>query len=76
MRTYTKNYRRGQLRVESLEGKTLLSTGSVMHHVAPHVAVAPIVAQATPFSGTLQGSYSNVNVPGFSHILSYATSGT
>jgi hypothetical protein len=76
MRTYAKNRRRTPLRVESLEGKTLLSTGSVMHQVAPHVTAAPIVAQATAFSGTLTGSYSNVNVPGFSHILSYATSGT
>jgi hypothetical protein len=64
------------LRVESLEGKTLLSTGSAMHLVAPRATAAPIVAQASAFSGTLTGSYSNANVPGFSHILSYATSGT
>jgi hypothetical protein len=76
MRIYAKKRRRTQLRVESLEGKTLLSTGLVMHQVAPHVAAAPIVAQATAFSGTLTGPYSNVDVPGFSHILSYATSGT
>ena len=47
-----------------------------MHQVAPHVTAAPIVAQVTAFSGTLTGCYSNVNAPGFSHILSYATSGT
>jgi hypothetical protein len=76
MRTYAKNRRSTPLRVESLEGKTLLSTGSAMQHVAPHVTAAPIVAQASAFSGTLTGSYSNINVPGFSHILNYATSGT
>jgi hypothetical protein len=76
MRTYAKNRQRTPLRVESLEGKTLLSTGSAMQHVAPHVTAAPIVAQAASFGGTLTGPYSNVNVPGFSHILSYATSGT
>ena len=77
MRSSTRNHRRAQLRVESLEGKTLLSAGSVMPGVAPHVTAAPIVARATAaFSGTLTGSYGNVNVPGFSHILNYTTSGT
>jgi hypothetical protein len=77
MRTYTKNRRRTQLRVEPLEGKTLLSTGSLMDQVAPQVRVAPIVAQVTgAFSGTLTGSYSNVYAPGFANILSYRTSGT
>jgi hypothetical protein len=76
MRTHAKNRRCTPLRVESLEGKTLLSTGSAMQHVAPHVTAAPIVAQAPAFSGTLTGPYSNVNVPGFSHMLNYATSGT
>jgi hypothetical protein len=76
MRTYAKKRRRTQLRVESLEGKTLLSTGSVTHQFAPHMGAVPIVAQAAAFSGTLTGPYSNVNVPGFSHVLSYATSGT
>jgi hypothetical protein len=76
MRTYAKNRRRTPLQVESLEGKTLLSTGSAMQQVAPHVTAAPIVAQAAAFSGTLSGSYSNINAPGFSHILNYATSGT
>src|SRR5262245_53848987 len=69
--------RRTPLQVESLEGKALLSAGSVMHRVAPHVTAAPIVAQAAAaFSGTLTGTYSSVNVPGFSHVLSYAASGT
>jgi hypothetical protein len=76
MRSSTRNRRRAPLRVESLEAKTLLSTGSAMQQVAPHVAAAPIAAQATAFSGTLTGTYSNINVPGFSHVLSYATSGT
>lgn len=76
MRMYAKNRRRTPLRVESLEGKTLLSTGLAMQRVAPHVSAAPIVAQVSAFSGTLTGSYSNINIPGFSHILSYSTSGT
>src|SRR5689334_16576782 len=76
MRTDARNPRRTPLRGETLEGKTLLSTGSAMRHVAPHATAAPIVAQTTAFSGTLPGSYSNVNVPGFSHVLSYAASGT
>jgi hypothetical protein len=76
MRTDAKNRRRTPLRVESLEGRTLLSTGSAVQRIAPRVTAAPIVAQAVALSGTLSGSYSNINVPGFSHILSYATSGT
>jgi len=77
MRNYTKNRRRPQLRVESLEGKTLLSAGSVMHHVAQHVAAAPIVAQAAAaFSGTLTGPYSSVHAPYYAYIQSYSTSGT
>lgn len=76
MRTYAKNRRRTPLRVESLEGKTLLSTGSVMPDVAPQVTAAPIVAQAAAFSGMLTGTYSNANIPGFSHLLSYVASGT
>jgi len=76
MRSYTKNRRRTQLRVESLEGKVLLSTGSALQHVAPRATAAPMVAQATPaFSGTLTGTYGNVNIPGFSHVLSFAASG-
>jgi hypothetical protein len=76
MRTSTRNRRRTQLRVESLEGKTLLSTGGVMDLVAPRARAAPIVAQATAFGGTLTGTYSNVHVPGFANVLSYKTSGT
>jgi hypothetical protein len=77
MRTYTRNRRRTQLGIESLEGKTLLSAGSVMQHLAHHVSTAPVVAQATPaFTGTLTGPYSNVHVPNFAYIQSYSTSGT
>ena len=77
MQTCTQNRRRTQPRVETLEGKTLLSSGSVMHHIAHHVTAAPIVSQATAaFSGTLTGSYSNVPVPFFANIQSYATAGT
>jgi len=73
MRTYKKNRRRTQLRVESLEGKALLSAGFMMHHVS----AAPIVTQATAaFSGTLTGRYSDVHVPFFADIQSYSTSGT
>jgi hypothetical protein len=56
----------------------MLSTGSVIHQVTPHVTTAPIVAHAapTPFSGTLTGIYSNVHAPGFANILNYRTSGT
>jgi hypothetical protein len=77
MRTYTKNRRRTQLRVESLEGKTLLSPGAVMHELAHHVKAVPVVADATAaFSGTLTGPYSDVHVPFFANIQSYADSGT
>jgi len=77
MRNSTGNRRRTQPRAESLEEKTLLSAGSAMHRVAPHMTTAPMVSQAiAPISGTLTGSYSNVNAPGFSHVLNYATSGT
>src|SRR5581483_10411008 len=73
MRRSTRNRRRLQLRVESLEGKTLMSGVAAMKHVA----AAPIAAQAdAAFGGTLTGSYSNVNIPGFSHTLSYAASGS
>jgi hypothetical protein len=77
MRTYTKNRRRLQVQVESLEGKCLLSTGSLLDQVAPHVRAAPIVGQQSAvFSGTLTGSYSNVHAPGIPNIVSYVTSGT
>ncbi len=77
MQTYTKNRRRTQPRVESLEGKTLLSIGAVMHELAHHVKAAPIVADAiATFSGTLTGHYSDVHVPYFANIQSYSASGT
>jgi hypothetical protein len=62
--------------LESLEGKTLLSAGSAMQHVAPRLAAAPIVGQAVSFGGTLVGSDSDVSVPGISHIVSFNTTGT
>jgi hypothetical protein len=77
MRTYTKNQRRAQLRVESLEGKTLLSAGSLIHQAVAHERAAPIVAQAAAaFSGTLTGTYSNIHIPFAGYLLNYATSGT
>jgi hypothetical protein len=75
MRTSHKRRRRTELRIESLEGKTLLSTGSVMHQAARQVTAATIVAQAAEFSGTLTGSYSNVHIPFAGYLLSYSTSG-
>ena len=62
--------------LESLEGKTLLSAGSAMQHVAPRLAAAPIVGQAVSFRGTLAGSDSDVSVPGISHVVSFNTTGT
>jgi hypothetical protein len=77
MRTYTTQPRRTELRVESLEGRTLLSTSSLMHHAVQHVTAAAIMGQTTAeFSGTLTGDYSNVHAPGFANIVSFATSGT
>jgi hypothetical protein len=77
MRAFIKNRRRTQLTVESLEGKTLLSTASAMHHLAHHATAAPIVTHATSaFTGTLTGPYSSVHVPSFAYIQSFATSGT
>jgi hypothetical protein len=77
MRAYNKYRRRTHLAVESLEEKTLLSLGPMMHRIAPHGTAAPIVAEASAvFSGTLNGTYSNIHAPGFANILSYATSGT
>jgi hypothetical protein len=77
MRTSTQNRRRTQPRVESLEGKELLSTGAVMQQLAPHVSAAAIAAQATPaITGTLTGPYSNVHAPGFRTVLGYSANGT
>jgi hypothetical protein len=76
MRANIKNRHRAEPRIESLEGKTLLSTGSLMHRVARPVAAAAIVAQAAQFSGTLTGIYSNAHIPFAGYLLSYTTSGT
>ena len=62
--------------LESLEGKTLLSAGSAMQHLAPRLAAAPIVGQAVSFRGTLVGSDSDVSVSGISHVVSFNTTGT
>jgi hypothetical protein len=62
--------------LESLEGKTLLSAGSAMQHVAPRLAAAPIVGQAVSFRGTLAGSDSDVSVRGIPHVVSFNTTGT
>jgi hypothetical protein len=61
--------------LESLEGKTLLSAGSAMQHVAPRLAAAPIVGQAVSFRGTLAGSDSDRSFPGISHVVSFNTTG-
>jgi hypothetical protein len=75
MQTYIKNRRRLDLRLEALEGKTLLSTGALSHHAAPHAMTASVAAQAAEFSGTLTGFYSNVHIPFAGYLLNYATSG-
>jgi hypothetical protein len=62
--------------LESLEGKTLLSAGSAMQHVAPHLAAAPMVGQAASFRGMLVGSDSDVSVPGIPHVVTFNTTGT
>ena len=62
--------------LESLEGKTLLSAGSAMQHVAPRLAAAPIVRQAVSFRGTLAGSDSDRSFPGIPHFVSFNTTGT
>ena len=77
MQAHIKNPRHTDLRVESLEGKTLLSAGSVSHHVASHTVNTAVVAHAAAeFSGTLTGIYSNVHIPFAGYQLNYATSGT
>ena len=60
--------------LETLEGKTLLSAGSAMQHVAPRLAATPIVGHAASFRGTLVGPDS-ANVSGIS-IVSFNTTGT
>jgi hypothetical protein len=75
--TYTNHRRRTQPSVQPLEGKTLLSSGSAMHHVPVQVGAEQIVAQVpAPISGTLTGIYSNVHIPFAGYLLSYSTSGT
>src|SRR5262249_39052499 len=76
MRTHAKCRRPISPQLESLEGKTLLSAGSAMQHVAPRLAAAPIVGQAVPFRGTLTGPDSDVRAPGISHVVSFNTTGT
>jgi hypothetical protein len=77
MQTYTNNRRRAQPRIEDLEGKILLSTGSPVDQIKPHVSQHQIVAQApAALSGTLTGIYSNVHIPFAGYLLNYATSGT
>ncbi len=74
MRTNTNNRRRTELRVESLEGKTLLSAGGALHHAAHEAA---IVAQTpAPITGSLSGRYSNIHIPYAGYLLNYNTSGT
>ena len=62
--------------LESLEGKTLLSAGLAMQHVAPRLAAAPMVGQAVSFGGTLAGSDSDRSFPGIPHAVSFKTTGT
>ena len=77
MRTYTQQRRRLEPVVESLEGKTLLSTGAMMPQVAPHVMAVSIgTHQEAALSGTLMGPYSSVHAPFFAFIQSYNTTGT
>ena len=77
MQPHNKNRYRSAPRVESLEGKTLLSAGLVGHHAAPQAMSATAVAHvAAPLSGTLTGVYSNVHIPFAGYLLNYSTSGT
>ena len=62
--------------LESLEGKTLLSAGSAMQHLAPRLAAAPMVGEAVSFRGTLAGSDSDVSLSGIPHVVTFHTSGT
>ncbi len=76
MQTYIKNRRRVEPRLETLEGKTLLSMGALSHYAAPDAMTASVVAAAAEFSGTLTGTYSNVHIPFAGYLLNYATSGS
>jgi hypothetical protein len=64
------------LQLESLEGKTLLSAGSAMQHIAARLTDAPIVGQAVSFRGTLAGPDSDVKAPGIPHVVSFNATGT
>jgi hypothetical protein len=77
MQANIKNRRRADLHVESLEGKALLSAGSVTHEIAALAKPSAAIAHASAaFSGTLTGIYSNVHIPFAGYLLSYSTSGT
>lgn len=76
MRTHAKCRRPMSPQLESLEGKTLLSAGSAVQHVAPRLAAAPTLGQAVSFRGTLAGSDSDVSLSGIPHVVSFNTSGT
>jgi hypothetical protein len=75
MQTSIKNRRCLDPRLETLEGKTLLSASALGQHAARHAMTASVVAQAADFSGTLTGFYSNVHIPFAGYLLSYGTSG-
>ena len=76
MRTHAKCRRPMSPQLESLEGKTLLSAGSAMQHLAPRLAAAPMVGEAVSFRGTLAGSDSDVSLSGIPHVVTFHTSGT
>jgi hypothetical protein len=76
MRTHAKCRRPMSPQLESLEGKALLSAGSVVQHVAPRLAAAPMVGRAVSFRGTLAGSDSDVRLSGIPHVVTFNTWGT
>jgi hypothetical protein len=77
MRANIKKRRHTCFQVESLEEKTLLSSGFAsqpdLHHATTSAAVAHAAAA---FSGALTGFYSNVHIPFAGYLLNYSTSGT
>lgn len=72
MRTNISNHRGARLGVESLEGKTLLSTGSVAGGLGNRV---PADAAAL-LSGSVAGFYGSTDIRGGGHVEYYTTSGT
>ena len=77
MQAHNENRHRSVPRVESLEGKTLLSAGLIGQRAARHTMSASAISQAAaPFSGTMTGTYSNVHIPFAGYLLNYSTSGT